>query len=585
MSPKPPSIRSLHTPAPLALAIAAAVAVGPLAHPAPAEAAPFAMNGWQLHEFHLPKLEEAIRRARGYGVNFLIFSHELFRSVEGFLASDDDVRPDNPPAHVRQLRRGENFRLIPGWKTDLRRLGDLATSQGIPYYLWVHEFDDLPTRFLVRGRVNMDDPALWTYLQERYDRLLAAMPGTAGFVLTLHESDLKVFRHGDIATAADVSERVYRVSKFFYDLLRRKGKQLIVRNFFYEPLEMDYFKRGVERLPDDVIVMSKDTTHEFHPYYPWDPLHGQMGRKRQIIEIDLGVEKAWDSRGAYAQTDYVRRVANRARETRAAGLVGRARLHAAEPFVDSHEVNLYAFSRFLADPGLSVDRVLSDWAALRYPARAVPHIASALKRTEEINHRGRWHLEYWLHKEIGREWADYAYIYSRVLQRSRFKWTQAPADRELEDKLYHPDAETFRRAMAEKDAVVALVRASQADLRQAARYLPAARLAPLEEDFRFLLDAALLQREWLRAYLAQRMYVDDPRPEHRQTLEAALAALERHERTPGFTYGLHVESGRRYNIDGFVREMRRRVSDLRAARKEDSRILELTRLAADVANR
>ncbi len=568
-----------------ALALAAALP----AAPARAAASPFTMNAWQFHEFNLPKLEDAIRRARGYGVSSFIFSHEFFRSVEGFLASDDDVRPDAPSAHVRQLKRGENFRLIPGWKTDLRRIGDLAASQGIPYYLWVHEFDDLPTRFLVKGRVDYDNPGLWTYLTERYERLLAAVPGTAGFVLTLHESDLKVFRHGDIATrtaaGADVAERVYKVSKLLYDLLARKGKQLIVRNFFYEPLEMAHFKRGVERLPDDVIVMSKDTTHEFHPFYPWDPLHGQMGRKRQIIEIDLGVEKAWDPRGAYAQTDYIRRVALRARDTRAVGLVGRARLHAAEPFVDSHEVNLYAFSRFVADPTLGVDRVLTDWAARRYPPRAVPHVVAALARTEAINHRGRWHLEYWLHKEIGREWADYAYLYSRVLLRSRFKWTQEPGDLVREEKLYHPDAETFARAMAEKDAVVAQVRASQADLRQAARYLPPAQLAPLEEDFRFLLDAAVLTREWLRAYLAQRLYLEDRKPAHRRTLEEALAALEQRERTPGVTYGLNPETGRRYNIDGFVREMRRRVADPRAAAVEDRRILELTRLAADVANR
>jgi hypothetical protein len=577
---------AIRRPWPRALALAVIWLLSPTparaADPAPS---PFAMNGWQFHEFNIPKLEDAVRRARGYGVNFLIFSHEFFRSVEGFLASDDDARPDAPSPHVQQLRRGENFRIIPGWKTDLRRIGDLATAQGIPYYLWVHEFDDLPTRFLVKGRVDMDDPALWTYLQERYRRLLAAVPGTAGFVLTLHESDLKVFRHGDIATSADVPERIYRVSKLLYDLLRQHGKQLIVRNFFYEPLEMEYFKRGVERLPDDVIVMSKDTTHEFHPYYPWDPLHGKMGPKRQLIEIDLGVEKAWDPRGAYAQTDYIRRVANRARETRAAGLVGRARLHAAQPFSSSHEVNLYAFSRFVADPGLAVDRVLTDWAAGRYPARAVPHLVAALKRTEEINHRGRWHLEYWFTKEIGREWADYAYIYSRVLQRSRFKWTGAPADRDLEDKLYRPDDETFRRAMAEKDWVVAEVRAGQNDLRQAARYLSPAQLGPLEEDFRFLLDAALLQREWLRAYFAHRMYLDQSSPARRRTLDEAIGALEQRERASGVTYGLNPDTGRRHNIDGFVRELRRRVASPQSARAEDARILELTRLAGDVANR
>ena len=166
---------------------------------------PFVMNGWQLHDYNLPKLEEAIRRARSYGVNFLVFSHEMFRSVEGFLASDDNADPRNPPAWVRELRRGENFRIIPGWKSDLRRLGQIANQYGIPYYMWVHEFDDVPRRFLRDGRVNMEDPQLWTYLTDRYERLLRAVPGTAGFVLTLHESDLKVFRHGDVVSRATTS--------------------------------------------------------------------------------------------------------------------------------------------------------------------------------------------------------------------------------------------------------------------------------------------------------------------------------------------------------------------------------------------
>jgi hypothetical protein len=557
---------------------------------APAAARPaFAMNGWQLHDYNLPKLEEAIRRARGYGVNFLVFSHELFRSVEGFLASDDRADPRNPPAWVKDLRRGENFRIIPGWQTDVRRLGLLARQQGIPYYMWVHEFDDLPRRFLRDGRVNMEDSQLWSYLDQRYERLLRAVPETTGFVLTLHESDLKVFRHGDVVSREDVAGRVYRVSKLLYDVLKRHNKQLIVRNFFYEPLEMEYFKRGVDRLPDDVIVMSKDTTHEFHPFYPWDPLHGKFGDgtrgKRQIIEVDLGVEKAWEWKGAYAQTDFVRRAVLRARDTGQAGLIGRARLMWERPFQDMHEVNLYAFARFLADPGLTVDRVLGDWAGARFHPRAVPHIVSALKRSEFINHRGRWHLEYWFTKEIGREWADYAYIYSRVLQRSRFKWSGADADRALEEKLYRPDQQTFDRLMAEKDAVVAEVRAAFADLRQARRYLTAAQLTPLEEDFRFLQDAALLQREWIRAYFTQRLFIDAPSPARKRAFEDAVARLEQIERTPGVTHGLNVESGRRYNIDGFVRELRRRVADPRAARVEDARILALTTTAADVTNR
>jgi hypothetical protein len=98
------------------------------------------------------------------------------------------------------------------------------------------------------------------------------------------------------------------------------------------------------------------------------------------------------------------------------------------------------------------------------------------------------------------------------------------------------------------------------------------------------MDAALLQREWIRAYFTHRMFIDAPSPQRNKAVEDALARLEQYERTPGVTYGLNQETGRRYNIDGFARELRRRNADPAAARAEDERILELTKRAADVAN-
>jgi hypothetical protein len=550
-----------------------------------AESSPFSMNGWQFHEYDIPKLEEAVRRAPEYGVNFFIFSHGFLRSVEGFLASTDEVDPANPPAWVKELHRPEYFRIIPGWQSDLRRIGDLATSVNIPYYLWVHELDDIPHRFIKDGRVDMDDPELFKYLDRRYERLLEAVPGAAGFVLTLHECDFKVFRNGDVSTRDDVPERIRKVTRMLYDVVKRHGKELILRNFFYEPLEMEYFQKALDGLPDDLIVMSKDTTHEFHPFYPWDPLHGKVGGRRQIMEIDLGVEKAWDTPGAYAQADYIRRAVLRAKEKGLSGAVGRCRLFWERPFDDMHEVNLYAFSRFMEDPKLSVDDVLRAWVAERYPAAAVPHIVSALKRSEFINHHGRWHLEYWFTKSIGDEWGDYRYYFSRVVTRSRHKWTLDAADKDLEQKLYHPDEATFERLVAEKDEVLAQVRAAQADLRQAARHVPREQLAPLIEDFRFLEDAARLQREWVRAYFAQRMFMDKPNEKSRMIVEDALTKLEQIERTPGVAHGLDANSGRRYHIDDFILEMRWRMANRERALEEDERILADAHETADVSKR
>ncbi|MGH7957315.1 MAG: hypothetical protein ACREH8_09905 [Opitutaceae bacterium] len=577
-----------------------------------ADTTPFALNGWQFHDYNIPKLEEAVLRAPEYGVNFLIFSHEFFRSTEGFLASADDLDPQNPPAYLQDLKLGGAFQLHRGWHGDMRKIAALATERNIPYYLWLHEFNDIPKRFLKDNVLQMDDPGLFPFLDDRYSRLLKILPDTAGFVITFHESDYLIFRNREVASSADVPERIYRVLKYFYDFLHRHNKQLIVRNFFYEPLEMEYFKKALNRLPDDIISMSKDTTHEFHPFYPWDPQHGQSGGKRQIIEIDLGVEKAWSSQGAYAQTDYIRRVAQRARDTKLAGLVGRARMIGDKPLQDTHEVNLYAFSRYLANPNLGVDAVLHDWAAKRgFAPGAVPHIASAMKRSEFINHHGRWHLGNWFTKLIGAEWADYSYYYGHVLERARSKWTNDPADRALEEKLYHPDAETYRQLVAEKDEVVAQVRAGLADLVAASRYATAESLAPFEENYRFLQDAALLQREWVRAYFSMRRFMDNPKAEYRITVEDALTKLELYERTPGISYGLNmragvaledalpklelyegtrgsshglnVNTGRRYNIDAFVIEMRWRMANRQRAIAEDKQILDEVRRRIDVA--
>jgi hypothetical protein len=546
---------------------------------------PFTMNGWQFHDYNIPKLEEAVNRAPDYGVNFVIFSHDFFRSVEGFLASTDDADPKHPPAWTKQLNTPEYFHIIPGWQSDLRHIGDLAEAKHLPYYLWVHEFDDVPKRFIRDRRVNMNDPDLFPYIRQRYERLLAAVPNCAGFVLTLHESDFKVFRNKDVSSNDDPSTRIYKVAMLVRDVLRAHNKQLILRNFFYEPMEMTYFKAAIDRLPDDVIIMSKDTTHEFHPFYPYDPLHGQVGKKRQIMETDLGVEKAWSTHGAYAQTDYIRRDAQRAREKGLIGVVGRARLQWDHPFEDSHEVNLYAFSRFMQNPDLDVDTVLHDWAAKRYPAKAAPYIASAMKRTEFINHHGRWHLEYWFTKSIGDEWGNYPYYFSRVVERSRSKWTHSLADEDLEDELYDPGQETYDKLVAEKDEVLKQTRESIADIHAAARYCTAEQIAPLQEDFRFLLDAAQLQREWVRAYFSERMYMDDPDPSYRAEMEDALTQLQHIERTPGVTYGLNPDTGRRYHIDEFVLEMHWRATNRSRAIAEDRRIIESAMKSGDVANR
>lgn len=542
------------------------------------------MNGWQFHEYNIGKLEQAIQRAPDYGVNFFIFSHSLFRSVEGFLVSDETLDPNERFPHLSKLYAASegHTKPHPTWQRDLLHVASLAEKRGIPYYLWIHEFDDMPDTFLVEGDVNYDHPGLFAYIKKRYETLLHIVPDTAGFVLTFHESNYKIFRHSEVRSKLDIPERVYRLTKLIYEVAKEHNKKLILRNFFYEPQEMEYFRQAIARLPDDIIIMSKTTFHEFDPFYPPDAMHGDVGEKRQIIEIDLGVEKAWSWQGAYAQPEYIRRYVRRAKDKGLIGMVGRARLLWDDPFNDSHEINLYAFARFMADPNLTIDEVTYDWAKRRYPEDAVPYIVSAYKRTQFINHHGRYHLGFWLTKSIGSEWDDYKYYFGHIMSRSRYKWTNDPADKELEHKLYYPDVDTYDQLVAEKDQVLQQIEASLQDIHKASRHLTAEQLMPLRDDFEFLLDAGRLAKEWTRAFFAQRLYMQNPQDEYRLWAEDALHKLEELDKMPGVTYGLNKKTGHRYNIDHFILEMRWRMANRSRARVEDRNIIEKTKAKMNV---
>lgn len=540
--------------------------------------APFTMNGWQFHERDVSRLAEAINKAPEYGVNFLIFSHNLFDRVDPFLSSPERQR-------------------------DVLYLGSLADRKKIAWYLWVHEFNDIPDRFRVKtklnaddprmssvsatssfhlaSRVNMDDPALLDYLRDRYEQLLAKCPTAAGIVLTLHESDSKLFRDSEVASKLPVPERIYLITKLVYDVAKKHNKQLILRNFFYEPKEMEYFAEAIKRLPDDIILMSKDTVHEFDPWYPPDPMHGQVGKKHQLMEPDLGVEKAWGREGHYAQVAYIKRYVERARDTHMAGAVGRMHVFWDHPFEDSHEINLYAFSRFMQDPSLDVDTVIRDWAMRRYPEEAVPYIASAMKRTEFIQHHGRWFLGFWLTKSLGDEWGDYPYYFGHILLRSRYKWTRDQADKDLENGLMSPDAALFAKLVGEKDEVIQQVRASIADMQNAARYMKPEQLKPLRDGFSYLLDAAELQREWTRAFFGFRMWVKEPNEQNATIVNDALAKLEKMDALP-VSYGKDLTTGHRYHLDQFVLEMHWRMANRKRSLEEDARILENTRRLSEV---
>ena len=137
--------------------------------------------------------------------------------------------------------------------------------------------------------------------------------------------------------------------------------------------------------------------------------------------------------------------------------------------------------------------------------------------------------------------------------------------------------------MGEKDQVLEQIRAGTADIQMAARYLTPEQIRPFQEGFRYLQDAAELQKQWTRAFFAQRMWMNKPTADTEMVVRDALAKLEALDQSPTASWGRNPQTAHRYNIDRFVLEMRWRLANRSRALAEDARLLDDTKRLMDVA--
>lgn len=509
----------------------------------------FEIRGWQVHEYNIPKLTDAINKAPAYGINTVIFSHELFRSVEAYL---------NNPIHQK----------------DINQLGTLAKNNNIDWYFWIHELDNIPPKFYKNGRVQFDDPELMPYITERYEKLISTSPSCKGFVLTFHESHAKIFQNSKVESKKDIDNRIVILTKTIYDVLKKYDKQLILRNFLYEPKEMEYFKKALSKLPKDIILMTKTTPHEFDPFYPPDPSIGNYEGFKQIVEIDLGVEKALGYNGVYAQGNYIKKYAMYCKDKGCIGMVGRARLGWDSPFENVHEINLNAFSVFLENPELPLVDFYDDWVSGKYGNNAAPYIVKSIGNTEYINHHARYFLGFWLTKWLCEDWDYYKYYYGHIKLRSLYKWTNDPEDKKTEELLYHPNPLIFEKLMHEKDTVLRLAITGFNEIKQAEKYLSPQKIKELKEGFSWLVSACRLQYYFAQSYFAHLIWINSRDYQYKLI---ALDALDKLQNTPFPDLLWERIHGKgqtsQYYINKYIGTIKWRIDDPEMAKKLDQKIM------------
>lgn len=164
---------------------------------------------------------------------------------------------------------------------DLRRRADrqgyfeLARELGMTISVWTHEFGEYDDAW---GPPEASNDRLWDAIARRYDHVLGELlPELDHLVLTIVESGRKVAGQAVLA----------RLVETVYDRCRDHGKTLIFRTFVHHPEEHAEVQRSLADLPPDVVIMTKAVPQDWHLRHIDHPLLGDVGGRRQFVEVDI----------------------------------------------------------------------------------------------------------------------------------------------------------------------------------------------------------------------------------------------------------------------------------------------------------
>lgn len=246
-------------------------------------------------------------------------------------------------------------------------------AAGLRVWCWTHEFRLPPRSSVQAGRLDFDDPAIWRHLEEKYRRFLTSvLPEIDGLVLTFAETDFPVYQDEFIVGGGSAALRTARLANALHAICQRHGKRLAIRDFVYRRHEVEAMADALARCHDDIAIMTKCVPHDWHPFYPLNPLLGRVGAKEQWIEFDFGHEYEGQHLYPYAEVeanlDRLRHAHARGVRTlvvrldRAVQFRGRSALHS--PW---GRLELLTVQRFAENPRVEAEAIWHEWERSEFP--------------------------------------------------------------------------------------------------------------------------------------------------------------------------------------------------------------------------
>ena len=440
-------------------------------------------RAWQFHNLDMEYVSTAMVKATQYEINTVVFSHGMIGETSQLFDGSE---------------RGEQ----------LRQLAEQAHGLGLRAWIWVHELDNVPEKFLLNKVVQMDRPGFWRWLEQRYEQVFAAYPEFDGLILTFHETQYPVFRDDRVQSRLSKPDRFARMISTIHKVCSRYKKDFIVRTFLYEPIELQWVKEGLLQCDSGVIVQSKCVPHDWDPYYPPNPLIGAFPKNRQIIEFDCSSEFTGKNRVPYTSPEYFER--HWRFDLSQPGVVGyNARVdHGGHDAIYTpNEINLYALYRLTADATVTASDIWQEWTSKHYGNDAAAKIRDVLFPSYAIINKTFFPLHFWTtNKSV---LPSFKYANGHISERTLAKWIpDQPFYKDLEERLNHPDPLLLEQIMAERDTTVAMAQEALLALQAAKPLINQDQYDDLYWRLELLLHTTLVWKAHLEAFFGYKVILE-----------------------------------------------------------------------------
>lgn len=324
------------------------------------------VQGWNILSNSREDALITISAAKDYNINHLQLSHKIIMNL-------------------REIRNTNKRELV-------NELVEKAHAVGIKeVVIWDHamyKLDYYPDEFRTgpKETLNLDDPVFWEWFKNDYRGMLNLIPHVDGLVLTVTESGARPEKQHSEKMQSE-PERLAAVIDAIADVVCTEyKKKLYVRTFAYTDAEYDNTIGCMNHVKNqDIILMMKETPHDFFLTHPNDKFAGTINRPT-IIEFDAGNE--FNGQGVIANTwpEYViGRWSKYMPKPNIVGYVARTDRYGDTRLIGTpNEILLEALKSYTADTTTTAEMVYDNFITRKYGSGALKYLKPAFKMSFDI---------------------------------------------------------------------------------------------------------------------------------------------------------------------------------------------------------